>query len=132
MGGMRKKKPDIIKEINFDFRWDNKKVWHLDEPVENMEISELDWLFDIPLWHSPGGYYDFKPIWVIENPGKYPERYKRIMEANLDWPIDIMEWKGRWLLLDGLHRLTKAKILGRKKVKVRKIPKTRIPEIKIK
>jgi hypothetical protein len=41
-----------------------------------------------------------------------------------------MHWRGRWLLLDGLHRLTKAKMTGQKKVKVRKIPREAIPKIK--
>ena len=129
---MKIKKPEIIKRIDFNFNWDNQKLWNLKEPVEEMEISKLEWCFDLPFWHTENNTYNFKPIWVINDPEKYPERYKRVMEAKLDWPIDIMFWRGRWLLLDGLHRLTKAKILGRKKVKVRKIPRERIPEIKIK
>jgi len=51
------------------------------------------------------------------------------MNADLSYPIDIMENKGRWLILDGLHRLVKAKILGFDKVKVRKIPRTEILKI---
>ncbi len=41
----------------------------------------------------------------------------------------IMENKGRWLILDGLHRLVKAHMQGLKKVQVRVIPRERIPEI---
>jgi len=40
-----------------------------------------------------------------------------------------MENKGRWLILDGLHRLVKAYILKMKTVKVRKISRQKIPDI---
>ena len=40
-----------------------------------------------------------------------------------------MENKGRWLILDGLHRLVKAYELGQKKVMVRIIPREKVPEI---
>ena len=51
------------------------------------------------------------------------------MKSDLRHSIDIMENKGKWLILDGLHRLAKAKILGHTKVKVRKIPCSEIPNI---
>jgi hypothetical protein len=40
-----------------------------------------------------------------------------------------MENKGRWLILDGLHRLMKLSVEGEEKVKVRIIPREKIPEI---
>ncbi len=127
---MSTKVPKIIEEVGFDFHWDNKKVWELDLPVEELPISELEWHFDVPFWFTPGGFYDFKPNWVIENPDKYPERYERIMKADLSHPLDIMYWRGRWLLLDGLHRLAKAKLEGMENVNVRKVPVEDIPKIK--
>jgi len=117
--------PDIIKEVGFDFDWDEKKVWTLKYPVEEMNINELIWHFDIP-FHS---VYNLRSSQIIENPKKYNEEYKRTMESDLSFPIDIMHNKGRWLILDGLHRLIKANILGLKKVKVRKIPRSEIPNI---
>ena len=60
---------------------------------------------------------------------EYKEEYSRTMKADLSHPIDIMKNKGRWLVLDGLHRLVKLAILGEKKVKVRIIPREKIPEI---
>ena len=125
-----KKLPQIIKDVGFDFGWDEAKVWVLDLPIEEMELQDLEWHFDIPFWWTKRGYYDFKPIWVIENPEKYPERVERVMSSDLQYPLDIMFWKGRWVLLDGLHRLTKAKMTGQKKVKVRKVPLEAIPKIK--
>ena len=40
-----------------------------------------------------------------------------------------MENKGRFVILDGLHRLVKCKILGMNKVKVRIIPRNEIKNI---
>lgn len=121
--------PDIIKEVGFDFDWKEEKVWALDVPVEDMDILELVWHLDIPFWNKPGGYYDLTPIQVLAEPEKYSEEYNRTMKADLSHPLDIMFNKGRWLLLDGLHRLVKARMLGQKIVKVRKIPKSMIPQI---
>jgi hypothetical protein len=117
--------PQIIKDVGFDFHWSEEKVWSLDIPIEEISIEELKWHFDIPFW----GHYKLKPIDVINNPSNHEDEYKRIMNSDLQYPLDIMFWKERWLLLDGLHRLAKASILGRETVDVRKIPKKAIPRI---
>ena len=122
--------PDIIKEVGFDFSWDENKVWALNYPVEKMNIKELEWHFDIPFhWHGDE-IYNLKSADIINNPDKYKEEYERTMKADLNYPIDIMKNKGRWLILDGLHRLMKAKILSVNQIKVRKIPRIEIDNIK--
>lgn len=118
--------PKIIKEVGFDFRWSEEKVWALDIPVEEVDIKELEWHFDIPFWSTPEGYYDLKPNDVLSDPEKHKIEFERIMKADLNYPLDIMFWKNRWLLLDGLHRLVKAKQLGWEKIRVRKIPQESI------
>lgn len=126
----KKKLPKIIKELGFNFSWDEGRVWKLDVPAEEMDISELEWNFDIPFWSTEGGYFDLKPREVVENKDKYKKEYKRIMDSDLNFPLDVMRWRGKLLFLDGLHRLVKAKILGHKKVRVRKIPQKDISKIK--
>lgn len=121
--------PKIIKDVGFNFHWSEEKVWALDIPVEEMDIWELQWHFEIPFWNTPNGYYDLKPDDVLANPEKYKEEFERTMKADLKHPLDVMFWKGRWLLLDGLHRLVKAKQLSLEKVKVRKIPQKFISQI---
>ncbi len=121
--------PKIIENVGFDFDWDEEKVWKLNVPVTDMDIKELVWHFDIPfLWHK-GGVYNLTPREVIENPRKYEDEYQRTVRAELKYPIDIMENKGRWLILDGLHRLMKAHIQGTETVNVRIIPRDKITEI---
>lgn len=120
--------PDIIKEVGFDFSWDEKKVWALNELVTEIPISELEWHFDIPfLWEN--GVYNLTPREVINNSLAHAKEYSRTMDSDTSYPIDIMENKGRWLILDGLHRLMKLNIQGVNTIQVRKIPRDRIPEI---
>lgn len=128
---MSRELPEIIKEVGFDFSWDVRKVWELDVPTGDMPIEELTWHFDIPfIWSKPDGYYDVKPSEVIEHPDQHPEEYERTMQADTSYPIDVMYWRERWLILDGLHRLMKQSINGVDTVHVRKIPETAIPLIK--
>ncbi len=124
-----KKLPKIIEEVGFDFGWSESKVWVLDFPVEEIPISDLSWHFEIPFWDFLDDNYNLSPNQVISDPVKFKVEYDRTMKADLSYPIDIMENKGRWLILDGLHRLVKAKILDHDKVSVRKIPRTEIPKI---
>ena len=125
----KKAVPKIIKKVGFDFHWNEEKVWALKIPVENINISKLEWHFEIPFLNTSKGFYDLTPNQVLNNPGKHKKEYKRTIKANLKHPIDIMPNKGKWLILDGLHRLMKAKLLGIKNVKVRKIPRPMIPKI---
>ncbi len=124
------KTPKIIQEVGFDFDWDSKKVWALKIPTVSMPIKHLLWHFDIPFWEKQHtNNYNLTPYQVIEHPTKHPLHYNKIKRARLKYPIDIMKNKGRWLILDGLHRLTKAHMQGLIKVQVRKIPRKQIPLI---
>lgn len=51
------------------------------------------------------------------------------MNFDISYPIDVMENKGRLIILDGLHRFVKCKILGMDKVNVRIISRSEIPNI---
>lgn len=122
--------PQIIQDVGFDFDWDSKKVWALDIPVTRMPMSDLAWHFDIPFWDSEGtDEYNLKPSDVVAHPEKEPTHFKKIMEADLSYPIDVMENKGRWLILDGLHRLVRLNMLGKQEVRVRIVPREMIPQI---
>ena len=124
------KLPKIIKEVALDFEWDNEKVWQLKAEVEKISLSELEWQLDIPFWDTSKERYVLTPNEVMNNPEKYAEQYKRIMGADLNYPIDIMKnRKGLWECLDGLHRVAKAKVLGMNEVEVRKISQDQIPLI---
>ena len=125
---MNEEIPKIIEDVGFDFDWSEEKVWALDVPVEEINTNDLTWHFNIPfLWEN--GVYNLKPVDVINDPDSHREEHERTMKADPIHPIDIMENKGRWLILDGLHRLMKLSIIKMDKIRVRKIPREKIPEI---
>ena len=124
--------PSLIRENCYiNIKWDDNKIWKLDLPIEKMEISELEWQFKIPFWKTKTHKFGLTPLEVLKDPEKHPEHYERTLNSNLKHPIDIIKNpKGKWEILDGLHRLTKAKILNYKEVNVRKIPKNMLKCIK--
>jgi hypothetical protein len=128
---MKKDVPKIIKDVGFDFSWDNNKVWGLDIPVTEMAVQDLIWHFDIPFLCDKEGIYNLTPNEVLSNPNVYGSEYKRVVAADMNYPIDIMRNKNRWLILDGLHRLMKASMSGLDNVNVRIVPIERIPEIRV-
>lgn len=127
---MSRIKPEIIEQVGFDFSWDERKVWALEFSSESMPITELTWHLDTPfIWSKPDGYYDVNPREVIEHPEAHTEEYQRTLAADTTYPIDVMHWRGRWVILDGLHRLMKLFIERQEEVMVRKIPQSAIPDI---
>lgn len=123
-------KPQIIRDVGIGVAWDPKKVWKLDVPVTEMDIENLIWHFDIPFWDKEGtDEFNLTPWEVIKNLEKEPIHFQKIQDADISHPIDIIENKGKWRVLDGLHRLAQLYLKGQKTIKVRKIPCSRIPEI---
>ncbi|MDH4358486.1 MAG: hypothetical protein OEV37_00855 [Candidatus Berkelbacteria bacterium] len=123
-------RPQIIKDTGFEFDWDDKKVWELPIEAEDMPIDELVWHLEIPVWEQEGtDDWNLTPAQTLKNPEKEPSHFKKIIESDMQYPIDIMRNKGKWTLLDGYHRLARAHQLRHKTVKVRKISRDYIPQI---
>lgn len=121
--------PKSVLKYGFDFDFDERDVWKIKCEDSILPISELEWHFDVPFWNWNDEWYVLTPREVIENSNKYQEQYDRIMHSDISYPIDIMENKGKYVILDGLHRLVKCKLLGMDIVKVRIIPRSEIPNI---
>jgi len=128
---MDKVLPKQIKEKCSDFKIPiDKKIWALNVPTTKMKITTLNWLFENPFWKYKQKWYAISPNEVIANKRKYPNHWRRIQKADLNYPIDIMKNnKGYWEILDGLHRLAKAKVLGLTYVKVRKVPLSEVKKL---
>lgn len=121
--------PQSVLEYGFDFDWDESDVWGLVYPSESMSIEELEWHLDVPFWEYDGRDYSLCPRDVLNSPEKYKEHYDRIKGSDINYPIDVMFNKGRYVILDGVHRLLKCKMLGMKDVSVRIIPREEIKNI---
>jgi len=123
-------KPKILQEIDFDFSYDYKKTWWLQNPMTEMIIDELIWHFDYPFWDIEGtDDWNLTPREVINYPQQHKVHYEACIKSDLNYPIEIMKNKGRWQILDGIHRLVKSYINNHKTIKVRKISRNQIKDI---
>lgn len=122
--------PPIIREVGLLFRWDNRKLWQLEAPRHELTLAELAWHFEVPFFDK-ADWYDLAPQVVLTRLAEHPLHHRRILNASSAYPIDIVENHGRWLILDGLHRLMKAELEGRQQVSVRIIHRSHLQQIAI-
>ena len=111
--------PDIL---NTGFKIDELKLWAVDIPVEEIAISKIDYNLDIPYLEKEGtDDWNLTPRMLIKNFDKELSHAKKVNEADINYPLDIYFHKGKWIILDGVHRFTKAVRLEHKTIKVRRI-----------
>ncbi|MBU1036683.1 hypothetical protein KKF32_01440 [Patescibacteria group bacterium] len=118
------------KEIDFGFVYEYPKIWKLDIPSEEMPITELEFNLDIAYLEKEGtDDWNLTLRELINFPEKEPSHYKKIKNAQLEYPIGIYFFRGSWKILDGVHRFCKAVMEGKKTISVRKITDEMIPDI---
>ena len=66
-------------------------------------------------WYAPGYKDGISVLDVIQNKKKYKLHYKRMLNAELKYPVIV--WKEKNLIIDGNHRLGGALIRNRKTIK---------------
>lgn len=104
---MVNKIPKTLREAGYEIYCDAEKLGALDIPIVYVEIKDLIWNFDLPLWGKDGESWNLTPWDVInEVPGSASQR-KRVEEVDLNFPILVLKKNGRWLIVDGVHRLVK-------------------------
>ena len=106
--------PEALREVFPPYRWQLAKLWELELKVEPVEIADLVWMFDLPLWQLEGARFKVTPHQVAETPMNFRAHYQRVMDADLDFPINLVAYRGRLVVLDGVHRLLKAHFLRRR------------------
>jgi hypothetical protein len=102
--------PDSVREAFPPYRWQLEKLWELDLKVEPVEVADLVWMFDLPLWDR----FKVTPNQVAATPLNFRDHYQRVMDADLDHPINLVAYRGRLVVLDGVDRLLKAHFLRRR------------------
>ena len=65
------------------------------------------------------GYCHYSPMEVISDPRKYDKQIDRIGDADLNYPIIVEKTRTEeYPVIDGIHRIMKALISGKKRVDV--------------
>ena len=110
---MNKVVPEVLSKHILPFNWDVNKLWLLDCDSVLADRKNFDYLLNLPLWSSKpniGMLFDISPMEVIESNSISPHQYERVINADLNWPIDVLKYDGRIWVLDGVHRIAKAYI----------------------
>jgi hypothetical protein len=50
-----KSKEDLIYKVGLPYHWNEEEVWEINQKVEEMNISDLEWHLDYPFWDAPNG-----------------------------------------------------------------------------
>lgn len=106
--------PPSMRDVFPETHWQLGKLWALDLRVEPVEVADLLWMFDLPLWQLNGERFKVTPNQVAATPMNFRPHYERVMDADLDFPIHLVAYRGRLVVLDGVHRLLKAHFLRRR------------------
>ena len=106
--------PDSMRDLFPPTRWQLGKLWALELRVEPVEVADLLWMFDLPLWQLNGERFRVTPNQVAATPMNFRAHYQRVMDADLDIPINLVAYRGRLVVLDGINRLLKAHFLRRR------------------
>ncbi len=119
-------------KYGFNFgSWDEQKIWDIELPTSEMEINDFNWHLDVPYWNSDEGkQFAVTPRNVIDKiPGSSNEQ-ARVGAVDMTYPLDVLFHEGKWFILDGVHRLIRARQEGREKITVRIFPNERLEEIR--
>jgi hypothetical protein len=114
-------------DLGLDFFWDVRKLWAADLPVVPMRVRDLQWLLDRPFWKDGPRKLALRPCDVAANPERYQADYERTMAADLSRPINVIHLRGRWVVMDGLHRLLKASLCGHEMILAKQAHQEHVP-----
>ena len=122
--------PRFLRSVMLDFVWSHQRLWALEIPAARLPVDELRWHLALPMWSFEGVPFAVSPVQVRAEPSRYWAQYARTMAADLAFPLHALERPdGRVTVLDGMHRLLKADLLGHATVAVNAIPLDRLDEI---
>jgi hypothetical protein len=114
--------PELVKQTLGTEPWEADESG-FDGIVEEVPVDSLTWLLDLPIWGWRGEPFQVTPNQVRGDPKTYAVHLARVMWSDLGDPIHLAERNGRWVVLDGYHRLLKAVIEGRSTIRaVRRRP----------
>ena len=121
--------PPELEPFFVHFDWDEGRLWRLDLEVEDFPVERLRWHLTLPWWKGDAGPFTVRPADVLARPRRYPDQYARTLNADLRHPLHITLNRGRWTIMDGIHRLAKATLLELEVLPVRKVPASALARI---
>lgn len=94
-------------------------------PVIEIELGLVAWQLDLPFWPDDEGQpFRVRPLDVVDGP-----QLDLVVDEDCATPLDVTWQNGRWVVLDGLHRLLKAARAGLTVVPARVVPPEAIRQL---
>jgi hypothetical protein len=121
-------RPASVRPATLGWAWTRERLWAREFPLETLRVAAFAWLLELPMWRHDGRPFTLRPIEVLKHPADFPEHARRDRQSNLRYPLHVTRWHGRWIILDGLHRLVKAMALGLEDLQVFNVPPERYAE----
>jgi hypothetical protein len=117
---MNNQRPKILTDAGYEIYCDTVKLRELDLPIVDFEIDKLIWNFDLPLWEKDGtDDWNLTPWDVINKVEGSTAHQERVKQADLQFPILLLNKNDKWLVIDGVHRLVKAFQVNCKTIKAK-------------
>jgi hypothetical protein len=121
--------PPDLKRYQLEMAWSCDKLWALDLPAEEVRVDELAWQLSLPWWRDGDRYFAIRPSDILKAPERYGDQFRRTLAADMGKPIHITLRHGRWFVLDGVHRLLKAVLVGAETVRAHKLSPEQLAQI---
>ncbi|GAA5032560.1 hypothetical protein [Actinopolymorpha pittospori] len=123
--------PPLLRDVILDFHWDHEQLWKLDLTPTEIPVAELAWHLELPLWTHGGHPFVVSPAEVAADPDRFRAQYARTLAADLSHPLHLLDRRDRLTILDGTHRLLKARLLGYETLRAVKVPMERLDDIAV-
>ena len=115
--------PKILTDAGLSMFVDTVKLRELPLPVSEIDIDQLLWHFDMPVWSKDGtDGWNLTPWEAIRKESGSTIHQKRIEDADFSYPLVATEYNSKMVILDGVHRLAKMYMQGEKIIKAKIIP----------
>jgi len=121
--------PDSVIPVMAGFWWDDDRIRGLGLPVEELAFAEVAWGLEVSFWSHGRKPFSLRGREVLEAPDRYPEHRRRVHWSDLRYPLTLYEKRGRWIILDGYHRLVKAAREERATMAVVRLPEAAVPGV---
>jgi hypothetical protein len=93
--------------------WDLDRLLALDLPTAAVAVADYEWILDLPMWRDEQGRrFTVTPNQVRADPGGNLTQWHRTLRADLMRPVHVTPRERRSVIIDGIHRLLKAALLG--------------------
>jgi hypothetical protein len=117
------RRPDSVRAATLDWEWTRDWLWSLDLVAGTVAVGSFAWIYELPMWKAADGTpFVVTPRQVMLGPVDYPGHSDRIAHADMSWPIHTTSWRGRTIVLDGLHRLAHATLSGQSEISACDVP----------